>query len=91
MENINNKEVLSNKSKHEFFTILSQIIGYTPIDIVEGDEKITLLSDNGKLKVIYKEQERIVDFDKYVDEYGNSLFNDFNAGKLEIITHIKLE
>lgn len=90
MEN-NIREKLNNKTKHEFFVILAQVLGYSPIDIIEEKDKITLLGEEGKLKVIYKEQERIVEFDKYVDEYGVSLFNDFNGNKVEIITHIKLD
>jgi hypothetical protein len=90
MEN-NIREKLSNTTKHEFFVILAQVIGYSPIDVIEYNDKITLLSDNGKLKVLYKEHERIVNFDDYIEEYGTSLFNDFNENKLQIMTHNKLD
>jgi hypothetical protein len=70
---------------------MAQMINFSPIDITEGEEKITILGDNGKLKVLHKEQERITDYDKWVDEFGDSLLKDFNDNKINIKTQYNLE
>jgi hypothetical protein len=67
------------------------MINFSPIDITEGEEKITILGDNGKLKILHKEQERITDYDKWVDEFGDSLLKDFNNNKININTQYNLE
>lgn len=85
------RETLKDKSKFEFFATIAQIINFSPIDIIEGDEKITILGDNGKLKVLFKEQERITDYDKWVDEFGDSLIKDFNNNKININTQYNLD
>lgn len=85
------KDRLKEKSKFEFFATMAQLINFSPIDISEGDEKITILGDNGKLKVLYKGQERITDYDKWVDEFGDSLMKDFNNNKIIINTQYNLD
>jgi hypothetical protein len=78
------RETLKNKTKFDFFAMMAQLINFSPIDIIEGEEKITILGDNGKLKILYKEQQKLVDYDKWVDEFGESLMKDFNNNKINI-------
>jgi len=85
------RETLKNKARFEFFAIMAQMINFSPIDIIEGEEKITILGDNGKLKVLFKEQEKITDYDKWVDEFGDSLIKDFNNNKININTQYNLD
>jgi len=85
------RETLKNKARFEFFAIMAQMINFSPIDIIEGEEKITILGDNGKLKVLFKEQEKITDYDKWVDEFGDSLIKDFNDNKINIKTQYNLD
>jgi hypothetical protein len=67
------------------------LINFSPIDIIEGEEKITILGDNGKLKILYKEQQKLVDYDKWVDEFGESLMKDFNNNKININSQYNVE
>ena len=85
------RETLKNKARFEFFAIMAQMINFSPIDITEGEEKITILGDNGKLKILYKDNQRITDYDKWVDEFGDSLLKDFNDNKINIKTQYNLE
>ena len=85
------RETLKNKARFEFFAIMAQMINFSPIDIIEGEEKITILGDNGKLKVLFKEQEKITDYDKWVDEFGDSLIKDFNDNKINIKKQYNLD
>jgi hypothetical protein len=85
------KDTLKDKSKFEFFAIIAQLINFSPINIMEGEEKITLLGENGKLKILHKEQERITDYDKWVDEFGSYLMKDFNENKIIIKTEYDIE
>jgi hypothetical protein len=70
---------------------MAQLINFSPIDITEGEEKITILGDNGKLKILYKDNQRITDYDKWVDEFGDSLLKDFNNNKININTQYEIE
>jgi hypothetical protein len=85
------KDTLKDKAKIEFFAIMAQLINFSPIDITEGEEKITILGDNGKLKILYKDNQRITDYDKWVDEFGDSLLKDFNNNKININTQYEIE
>lgn len=87
----NLREHLENKTRYDFFANLASFINISPIDITSGDEKITILGDNGKLKIIYKEDQKLVDYDKWVDEFGDSLLNDFNLNKLDINTQYNIQ
>jgi hypothetical protein len=85
------RETLKNKTKFDFFAMMAQLINFSPIDIIEGEEKITILGDNGKLKILYKEQQKLVDYDKWVDEFGESLMKDFNNNKININSQYNVE
>jgi hypothetical protein len=85
------KETLKNKTKFEFFATLAQLINFSPIDITENQEKITILGDNGKLKILYKEQQKIIEYDKWADEFGDSLLKDFNNNKININSQYNIE
>jgi hypothetical protein len=85
------RETLKNKTKFDFFAMMAQLINFSPIDIIEGEEKITILGDNGKLKILYKEQQKLVDYDKWVDEFGESLMKDFNNNKININSQYNIE
>ena len=85
------KEILKNKTKFEFFATLAQLINFSPIDITENQEKITILGDNGKLKILYKEQQKIIEYDKWADEFGDSLLKDFNNNKININSQYNIE
>jgi hypothetical protein len=85
------KEILKNKTKFEFFATLAQLINFSPIDITENQEKITILGDNGKLKILYKEQQKIIEYDKWADEFGDSLLKDFNNNKVNINSQYNIE
>ena len=85
------KDTLKDKAKFEFFAIMAQLINFSPIDITEGEEKITILGDNGKLKILYKDNQRITDYDKWVEEFGDSLLKDFNNNKININTQYEIE
>lgn len=85
------KEILKNKTKFEFFATLAQLINFSPIDITENQEKITILGDNGKLKILYKDQQKIIEYDKWVDEFGDSLLKDFNNNKININSQYNIE
>lgn len=85
------RETLKDKTKFEFFTTLANLINLSPIDITEGEEKITILGDNGKLKLLYKDQQRLVEYDKWVDEYGEYLQKDFNNNKLTINSQYNIQ
>lgn len=85
------KETLKNKTKFEFFATLAQLINFSPIDITENQEKITILGDNGKLKILYKDQQKIIEYDKWADEFGDSLLKDFNNNKVNINSQYNIE
>jgi len=85
------RETLKNKTKFDFFAMMAQLINFSPIDIIEGEEKITILGDNGKLKILYKEQQKLVDYDKWVDEFGESLMKDFNNNKININSQYNIQ
>jgi len=85
------KEILKNKTKFEFFATLAQLINFSPIDITENQEKITILGDNGKLKILYKDQQKIIEYDKWADEFGDSLLKDFNNNKININSQYNIE
>ena len=85
------RDTLKDKTKFDFFATMAQLINFSPIEITENEEKITILGDNGKLKILYKEQERITDYDKWVDEFGDSLMKDFNNNKIKINTQYNLD
>ena len=85
------KETLKNKTKFEFFATLAQLINFSPIDITENQEKITILGDNGKLKILYKDQQKIIEYDKWADEFGDSLLKDFNNNKININSQYNIE
>jgi hypothetical protein len=82
MTNLNDR--LKDKTKFEFFASLADFINLSPIDIIEGDMLLTLIDNDGKLKLTYKEQERIIDYDDWVKEYGDYLLKDFKDNKLNI-------
>jgi hypothetical protein len=71
--------------------MMAQLINFSPIDIIEGEEKITILGDNGKLKILYKEKQKLVDYDKWVDEFGEPLMKDFNNNKININSQYNIE
>jgi|694.fasta_scaffold08287_2 hypothetical protein len=85
------RETLKNKTKFDFFAMMAQLINFSPIDIIEGEEKITILGDNGKLKILYKEKQKLVDYDKWVDEFGEPLMKDFNNNKININSQYNIE
>lgn len=85
------RETLKDKVRFEFFATLANLINSSPIDIIQGDEKITLLGDNGKLKIIFNEKEVLIDYDKWVDDFGDSLMKDFNDNKLNINSQYNIE
>ena len=85
------RDVLKDKTKFDFFATLAQYINFSPIDITENDDKLTILGDNGKLKLLFKEKEKITDYDKWVDEFGDSLIRDFKSEKIQINTQYNIE
>lgn len=85
------KDTLKDKTKFEFFATLAQVINLSPIDITEGEDKVTILGDNGRLKLIYKEQNKITDYDKWVDEFGDYLLKDFNNNKIQINSQYNIQ
>lgn len=85
------RDTLKDKVRFEFFAIMAQLINFSPIDITEGDEKITILGDNGKLKILYKDEQRLTEYDKWVEEFGDSLIKDFNNNKININSQYNIE
>jgi hypothetical protein len=85
------KESLKDKVRFEFFATLANLINSSPIDITQGEEKITLLGDNGKLKILFKGKEMMIDYDKWVDDFGDSLIKDFNDSKININSQYNIE
>lgn len=85
------RDTLKDKAKFEFFATMAQLINFSPIDITQGEDKITILGDNGKLKIIFKEQQKLIDYDKWVDEFGDPLMKDFKNNKIQINTQYNLE
>lgn len=85
------RETLKDKSKFDFFATMAQLINFSPIDITQGEEKITILGDNGKLKIMFKEQQKLIDYDEWVNGFGESLMKDFNSNKININTQYNLE
>ena len=85
------RETLKEKSKFEFFATLAEFINFSPIDISENESKVTILGDNGKLKILFNGQEKITDYDKWVDEFGESLMKDFKENKIQINSQYNLQ
>lgn len=85
------RETLKDKSNFDFFATMAQLINFSPIDITQGEEKITILGDNGKLKIMFKEQQKLIDYDEWVNGFGESLMKDFNSNKININTQYNLE
>jgi len=85
------KESLKDKVRFEFFATLANLINSSPIDITQGEEKITLVGDNGKLKILFKGKEMMIDYDKWVDDFGDSLIKDFNDSKININSQYNIE
>jgi hypothetical protein len=85
------KEILRDKSKFDFFTTLAQIINLSPVNISSDEDKLTINVDNGKLKVLFMGQERIYEYDKWVEDFGNSLYREFNNDTLNINSEYNIQ
>lgn len=78
------KETLVNKTKFEFFASLAELINLSPIEISSHEETLTIMGDNGKLKIIFNNEERLIDYDSWVNLMGDPLYKEFNEDKIKI-------